>query len=880
MSSTSRSSAEVEGGKKVLSRSEMLKKISRKEVQQQGVVVQGTSSQGGVVVQKGSVTATSSTKNAPVSYLPTPEILALSEQYKDDTETKTEKVEQVVTGTSDTDFIVCSQGGTKTTRNTYLTNRQLDEIHNPPSDRDRDICELFMTGSIRSLEISSRVISIVDSFTDLKKGVSKDDLLHYLWQEMCRSYGIPVDSDFNEPKVSGAAKVQLAKILKDIKAKKTLKVIEYEIVVLYKDFLSLPSNAEKQSTTILSLITLLDQCSCEWLRNSIRRQINARVSTYGSKFWEYLLQHEYLIPRNFDRNIKLYDFQERVIEMVQRTSPFFLKLAMPPNTGKTFLSASLPKYTGEKIVVFCCVVQEVYLTVAKLSSYMGFSPTFVYGKGTSHSIILDKRFKGTDFFESRDNNAVEYLKKTFPKNARMMICDIESCVWLMAQLRRSNKDFVLFLDEPTMGCDSASKEIPTKISEILAFAPKQIILSSATLPNDLTPITDDWKARHGDGGAVESIGYDTRDKLVTSSIQLIDMETGKLIMPHSICTNRSDLIRFVSELPLNISYLKAYSGSVILEMRKAMIDLEIPCQSLGWFDVFDLSLQKIREYAVVLLSQVIRCRDDEKVAQFLSYESESLYPPVNLDDLPLGYSPYVPGETLLVSKTPITQANQISSVITEPIDFDAVTKLIKNHDKIIKSLRSRKDREDVAQPRLVPDVAIIHSLAHLSAYGNLQDKFPREFLRHIPGRDYMESVMELNATEWEKKGLISGVVHTSGEKASSYAEMVSKVMSDGVSCPIAVVDENYTYGVNVPASNTIVTDEFAETHSKNTIIQFVNRVNRSGSKTHNGKAFLSRQAKVKFLSADDGLEAHVLLECFNSVCQRRDSKKSGGVKAT
>ena len=207
-----------------------------------------------------------------------------------------------------------------------------------------------------------------------------------------------------------------------------------------------------------------------------------------------------------------------------------VELATPPNTGKTLMAAALAMACPNMKIVFCCVVPGVFLHVARLWYFLGFYPTFVYGnKRVEPSFKLSR----VSWDPYSTQTLRDYFRSVIPK-ARCFIVDMNLCQWFVEQLDPNTT--LLFLDEPTMGCDGcdAFAHVPHLIARLFQSPsiPRRVIVSSATLPStqELGPLTGMWTNKYPDGRIVR-----IDHTILTSSISIIESESGHMVLPHAYC---------------------------------------------------------------------------------------------------------------------------------------------------------------------------------------------------------------------------------------------------------------------------------------------------------------------------------------------------------
>jgi hypothetical protein len=236
-------------------------------------------------------------------------------------------------------------------------------------------------------------------------------------------------------------------------------------------------------------------------------------------------------------------------------------------------------------------------------------------------------------------------------------------------------------------------------------------------------------------------------------------------------------------------------------------------------------------------------------------------------------SHHLPGQTLIVSHDPSNLARSIMDPLVKNRrlkDLEGVLASQKAREDAVAALEEKiKDPEERADfvaaqehtpgASFIPAEDIIHSTEHLRKHGSLK-KFPSSFLRGQPSPWNVRRVLRATATEPEKHMLLAGCVYLDRRMLTDSTSEIMDLYENAVDekVPLVSVDALFTYGRNSPASAVVIPDTFAETASRNTLIQFLNRVCRSSSNAHNGKAFVGRVAIAKIFAKDDGMEGKML----------------------
>jgi hypothetical protein len=121
------------------------------------------------------------------------------------------------------------------------------------------------------------------------------------------------------------------------------------------------------------------------------------------------------------------------------------------------------------------------------------------------------------------------------KDPILVVSDIDSAI----ELLKVDQNYILFLDEPTVGADVPNHSITNKVAELLEYAPAKTILCSATLPfkHEIPEIVSKFQERHTNA---EVHTIHSMESIIGCEIKSF---SGKNITPHNNC-NSGILLQF------------------------------------------------------------------------------------------------------------------------------------------------------------------------------------------------------------------------------------------------------------------------------------------------------------------------------------------------
>lgn len=726
--------------------------------------------------------------------------------------------------------------------NTFVTAGQYKLIERAPNGTDREMLKVLQK-HLENKPLHAVPPSLVDPFltTLTNKPEVRDAVHRHMWSRVLKTFDHEcVEAPLHKglaKKVTIQVQNSLRRISKEVRPSDPIEIRVADATARLRKCKSIPDLFES-----LMAARKIRNVPHAFVREHLDDLVNKILNKYNEKLWDHALQHEFTISKPL--TMDLYEPQKRFVESIRGNGGGFIELATPPNSGKTFLAGALPSFSKKRII-FCCTIPSVYLHVARLWYFTGAWPTFVYGQ---RKVEPNFKISRETWDPSKPKTFSQYLSTTL-KDARVFVVDLNLCRWFMDSL--NDPTAILFIDEVTVGLDgcSAFAQAPRMLCDTLKSSklPSTVILSSATLPaaKYLDGFFEKFHQLHPDAPRIR---IDT--PVLTSSISLVDSTTGKVLVPHD----------FVDEVdPTDPVWLKAYSGPVVAAMRKST---KITFEEAGIpVSLESFCLKSIRKYAWFLL--------DHGVRPSLK-DSTALFPVLDITTLATTMSHHLPGQTLIVSLNPSDVAQRIMAPLIKDRRLKSLEGVLasqKAREEAVAALEDKiKNPEERAEfvaaqehtpgASFVPPEDIIHSSEHLRKYGGSLKGFPSSFIRGQPTPWHVRRLLRATATEAEKHMLLAGCVYLDRRMLTDSTSEIMDLYESAVDekVPIVSVDALFTYGRNSPASAVVIPDEFAKTASRNTIIQFLNRVCRSSSNAHNGKAFLGPIAIAKIFAKDDEME--------------------------
>jgi hypothetical protein len=261
---------------------------------------------------------------------------------------------------------------------------------------------------------------------------------------------------------------------------------------------------------------------------------------------ELLTHSDSVIENNpiFDyKPIELHKHQKDMYTTLRNNKRSLIFYTSPTSSGKTITPIGLCQ---EYKVIFICASRHIGIHLAKSAINVGVKTGFAFGCNSNQDIRLH-------YFSVHSYTSTKHPNHSDGSKLDMLICDIHSYEYAMEYMLSffDKERLILFWDEPTITMDYDHHSLHESLSQIWKknVIPR-IVLSSATLPNNLEPIVEDYKKRfEGEFYKIETIDH-------LSNITLLDSKQN-IIMPHNYFKDKEDVERFLETK--GQSYLKFLS---------------------------------------------------------------------------------------------------------------------------------------------------------------------------------------------------------------------------------------------------------------------------------------------------------------------------------
>lgn len=639
----------------------------------------------------------------------------------------------------------------------------------------------------------------------------------------------------------------------------------YELIIGAKKVLNVVNRIEDVSTTI-----------CRDLEKMVRklvRQVGFSIQIMFERYPRLVISTKYdtILPIT---DISPYNSQVELMTALVTPNPGFYLYKAMIGSGKTTTALSIASYIQELrrqhhyvIGLFICSVEPVRHQVGRLL-WNGKIP-FAVASTESHGVRITNHFSC-----KKDEDRI------------MIISDLATGLYL---LKERAHEYILFLDEPTIGADQETSVVTNLVSEIMLNTPPKTIWSSATLPepDEMTDITGVFTDLYPEG---EIHQVRSMESLIGCEIKTFD---GNIIAPHTDCTSTDEVESVISQIQIEPFIQRLYTAPTLYHLTARLEENNVegvPDLNQHFFDVNMMNQQQVQNMAITLLTLLKEC-DSEVITNVCRHVQPSVPASEEKgDDLGFDWDYGTEGtdedstegqeakvdesvdikSTLLTTDAhkymggalyavvdPIETAEQLYNTLMDgvPSATDLVARykrdLAKFKERIerLESKSSKKGSDDEVMNRdqramraqemvegeaphiEFPECYQINTRKHIAQFvpeekcGNIDISLIRQPF-------VLESIPvdDFGVPDWIELLLFAGVgvyAPTSQCMDKKYTDYILSLAAEG-RLAFLISDSSISYGANYPLSNVLIDDDLAEQHSVGTIMQLMGRAGRVG----------------------------------------------------
>jgi hypothetical protein len=586
------------------------------------------------------------------------------------------------------------------------------------------------------------------------------------------------------------------------------------------------------------------------------------------------------------QEISMRPSQRRVFETFQRhlgPNGMLLFVDTPIGSGKTSTTIGLAGHIDDCIkadllpadtqLLFVCNGEHVRIEVGR------------------YCVATQTQF-GMGSLDKNGNPKIHYHNNTDPAECRVVIASPEVAVKLLkceSQIKMDPLKVLTVYDEMTTGADDPDSESVMANADMSRHLSLNNIFFSATMPKpkDLPAVMASFLNKYPNA-FVDVLS--ANDELpIAATIRTL--EDGKLVKLHSICENKEDLDNYLKILKYTPNLAKLLSFPIAESLWKSMVanKVEGVTDLRQYFaDANNLTSEKVRAYCVTLF-ELLAQQPEALIRQVCSHteQNESTSGGIDFSRLDSDAWKY-PNMTLIATNDPVKLTQEAFVDLLEDIRKSGVdTSDFKGYvSDYLKKLDAYEARKEAAKEKFFKKKGVAQVSSNNTATqeaskfklsvtkGDTSNKLQRFEGKEADERNCSEE--DKPTLKWPLKFQINTSAHLA-KNGSQHRFDLGNVRSEiditslplkeefsvpsfllfllccgiGVYAPRKITDEAYTrevlrlatagklaflivddsvaYGANFAnLCRVIVTKDFAESHSLNTLFQVTGRAGRAG----------------------------------------------------
>lgn len=524
------------------------------------------------------------------------------------------------------------------------------------------------------------------------------------------------------------------------------------------------------------------------------------------------------------------------------------------------LMKKIQKYKDKNVrLVFTCNIESVRLEVAKL----------IFHSGVSFGIVSQKHW-----IKNKSEWYVRTHGSCTDKKPIVLITGVEFARDVIKTLENNGEDVILFLDDPTIGADNIHSSSLRTNAKLLADLPKRTILSSATFPPKkyIQCIYDRYKENNPSGNTnILPITYCD----VKIGCNLFTMNKTQI---HMYCESKNniDLDRVVLSIEKD-PFIKRNCGlNTLKNLNNSLIKLgfdDIESDLSSWTnDMDNLNPNRIGDKVIEQLKLFSSEGTDEEITNIckLNKSSDNL---IQYDELLNFWTIIMDGFTLIATKNPEefvrTKFEKYINMIDKTYNLDneinTYEKKLEEYNRLLEE-KNKLDENKKKKIKVLSEngkyVDKLVSEPNKTKYDNLKEPmfyFPMKF--NINSELHCKNIIKNNnknqsqecCHNYHRESFVYGNDISNDEKVklyqmsvpkdlillllagvgvcsrtitnNYYKEFVFRYASRGT-LAFVVADETISFGTNYPFNRVMMTQDFVDAHS----IETINQVSARGGR--------------------------------------------------
>lgn len=505
-------------------------------------------------------------------------------------------------------------------------------------------------------------------------------------------------------------------------------------------------------------------------------------------------------------------------------------------SGKTTLIGPVAKYCSKKPktkLIFCCNILSVRKHAAAILAHLDINYT-------EASIVT--KFYTESGSVSKTKTDIKDDVVEFEDNKSNVVITTSDVTELMLS-RNSSTDYVLFMDEPTVGLDNINIKTRNSVISsvnILKNLPKRTILVSATMPLK-------------DSNTVRYIMINMNDKYDNIKIEYVvgnevfvgcDIFTDDTVVrPYNNCGTKKELdnsIRIINENPFmgRMCSFNAYKDII----TKSNVSYDDKFN----IDVANINISNIKECIIKHLKAI----DGDDIIKITS-ATAGINGRINMNLLGTKEAYKFDKMTLITldSNNLLSDTKSLFKDLLYEMEYMDIYKLFNDYDSSknaingsIKAIEKSKDHIGDDKKKIISDIKhnsvprikfpsylIINSKEHFNRYNSGKEHESNVSYRKGYILESLYDSKMLGTIDNDLLGLLlCGVgIYSPLQMNKAYTDVVMDLSSGGY-LSYVVSNNEISYGTNYPFGKLIITEGFIKKYSINTIFQLMGRTGRVG----------------------------------------------------
>ena len=538
--------------------------------------------------------------------------------------------------------------------------------------------------------------------------------------------------------------------------------------------------------------------------------------------------------------LELHAHQKQLYSICESSTPKLILYMSQTGSGKTLSPIGACSYY--KGIIFVCAHKNIGLALARASISVEKKIATAFGCKTVDDIKLHY-YSVAKCTRDKRSGKIRKVDNSEGQKVELMICDVESFVSAKEYMLKFNegKNMMVWMDEPTITLDYATHPLHDiyKRNWISNTEIPNVVLSSATLPNDMTSTIEGFQ-RIFPGAEVHSISSYTTSK----TVQMLN-PSNQIELPHYHCPTYTVLRECIQFIESKLVIMKYFDLIAVVAFLKRY------APDFSYFKTIDITISDIKTYYL----ETLKTFTEDSWPAVYAYECEHRIsnPPTiefctkDASTLENGPTIYIASDVDLIAKYCIKTANIPDSILSSILknlghntvisdkiaqlekdledtnkEDDKEKKMIKNNVTTeVKALQVKlKELHQQIMPMVLPDEYIPNKKAHLTKFG--KTNLATAFSANVDANTAKE-ILALDVDNKWKLLLLMGIGVFAAHTNSKYTEIMKQLATQQY-LYLIIADSDHIYGTNFQFCQGYMGKGLALTQEK--LIQAMGRIGR------------------------------------------------------